>query len=125
MSNPQPHNCNITPMKLMEKIYQIIQILQTLSTLISEVQALCVQGLLRYIFGILFYFTPQLNPFHLLDAYRAATKDKTFVFTSAKPQDGQTPGNGGQSPPQEGSNNGSDSPKKDATEPPAPCGCTA
>ncbi|KAL1894392.1 hypothetical protein Sste5346_005894 [Sporothrix stenoceras] len=90
---------------MMQKIYQIIQIVQTLSILISEIQALCVKSFFRFWFDILFYFAPQLNPFRFIDAYRAATKDKTFVFSCPKCQTGGQPSQsdndgGGQTLPQ-------------------------
>ncbi|CAK7270132.1 hypothetical protein SEPCBS119000_003931 [Sporothrix epigloea] len=66
--------CNLTPSQLMQKVYEIIQIFQTLALLIREIRGLCVRSFFRWFFGILFYFTPQLNPFRLVDAYNAAAE---------------------------------------------------
>jgi hypothetical protein len=92
-----------TPSELMQKIYQIIQIFQTLSLLVSEIRSLCVQNIFRFLFGVVFYFTPQLNPFRLIDAYKAATQDKAFIFpcSCSKALDGKPPVNDGQQPPQD------------------------
>lgn len=115
----------------MQKIYQIIQIIQTLGVLIAEIRALCVQNAFRYVFGIVFYFTPQLNPFHFVDAYKAATQDKAFIFSCTKAHNGEQPENAGQEPPQtdklaaeaEAPKDDNGTSSNNAPEPPAACGC--
>ncbi|CAK7568353.1 MAG: hypothetical protein SEPTF4163_006341 [Sporothrix epigloea] len=65
---------DLTPTQLMQKVYQIIQILQTFALLVREIRSLCVRSFFRWLFSIIFYFTPQLNPFRLVDAYNAAAE---------------------------------------------------
>lgn len=95
----------------MQKVYQIMQIIETLGVLVSEIQALCVKSIFRFMFDILFFFAPQLNPFNIYDGYRAAMKDQGLFFACPKCHKGAQlgqPGSGGgggssQNPPQDGS----------------------
>ena len=60
--------------ELIQKIYELIQIAQTFALLIQEIQALCVRSFLRWLFGIVSYYIPQLNPYRLIDAYKIAAE---------------------------------------------------
>ncbi|CAK7263644.1 hypothetical protein SEPCBS57363_000673 [Sporothrix epigloea] len=74
MSASAAEPCNLTPTQLMQKVYELVQIFQTFSLLLREIRSLCVRSFFRWLFSILFYFTPQLNPFRLVDAYNAAAE---------------------------------------------------
>ncbi|CAK7218905.1 hypothetical protein SBRCBS47491_003664 [Sporothrix bragantina] len=91
MSTAADEPCNLTPTELMQKVYEIIQIVQTFALLIQEIRALCVKSFYRWLFGIIFYYTPQLNPFRLVDAYSAAAE-----AIRNKQQNEQNTGNGQQ-----------------------------
>lgn len=66
----------MSPTDIMNKIYEIISIVQTLNTLIKQLNQMCMKSLFRYLFSLLFYFTPQLNPYVWADAYEEAMKHR-------------------------------------------------
>lgn len=57
-------------------IFEIAAILQTLQTLIKQLSQLCLLSIIRFMFSILFYFTPHLNPFTWVDAYEQVMKHR-------------------------------------------------
>ncbi|EPE05526.1 hypothetical protein F503_02265 [Ophiostoma piceae UAMH 11346] len=75
-SNPNPNKCNMSPTDIMNKIYEIVSILQTLQTLIKQLNKMCLKSLFRYLFGLFFFFAPQLNPYVWADAYEEAMKHR-------------------------------------------------
>lgn len=52
-------------------MYEVMQLLQTLRSLITQINSICARSAIRFIFGLLFYFTPQFNPYRWVDAYEA------------------------------------------------------
>ncbi|CAK7207889.1 hypothetical protein SEUCBS139899_010704 [Sporothrix eucalyptigena] len=95
MAEPAPTPCNISGSQMIQLAIKIVQILQTISILITQIRDLCVKNLLRIFFDVLFYFTPQLNPFRLLDAYNAAA-ETIRKQQAAKPGYDQKPRSGDQ-----------------------------
>ncbi|CAK7237444.1 hypothetical protein SCUCBS95973_009962 [Sporothrix curviconia] len=92
MSSPPTGPCtDMSTTELMQKFYEIIQIVQTFALLVQELRALCVKSFFRWLFSIIFYYMPQLNPFRLVDAYNAAAE-----AIRNKQKNEQNAGGGGQ-----------------------------